>query len=45
MFLAASPRIPDDVREVTLIVRRDELVGVKEFPAVPERKPVPTEDR
>ena len=34
-FLVASPRIPDDVLDCTLIFRKTELPGVKEFPPPP----------
>lgn len=35
IFVAASPRIPDDVHDVTLVLRRSPAAGVKEFPAPP----------
>jgi hypothetical protein len=35
VFLAATPRIPDDVQFCTLIFRKADLAGVKEFPPAP----------
>lgn len=37
VFLAATPRIPEDVNLVTLVIRREPLATVKEFPAIPGR--------
>lgn len=44
VFVAATPRIPADVENVTLVLRRTPASGVKEFPAPPPPGPPRGED-
>jgi hypothetical protein len=39
VFLVATPRVPEDVREATLIFRRTDLEGAKEFPPIETPRP------